>query len=79
MHGQINMYLSECLQKCSLLKNHLLKLYVRGNEHYALARGHAMLTSPEKSLLFEDVRQVLGFLEELNLTEFVVYKKLKQI
>ena len=62
-----------------MLKNHLLKLYVCGNEHYALSRGHAMLNSPEKSLLFEEVRQVLGFLEELKLTEFIVYKKLKDI
>ena len=38
-----------------------------------------MLNSPEKSLLFEEVRQVLGFLEELKLTEFIVYKKLKDI
>ena len=79
MHGQINKFLSECLQKCSLLKGHLLELYVRGNEHYALSRGLAMLCSPEKSLLFEEVRQVLGFLEELNLTEFIVYAKLKAI
>lgn len=38
-----------------------------------------MLEAPEKSLLFEDVNEVLKFMQELNLHEFSVYKKLEAL
>lgn len=77
IHMQVSACLNECLQSTSLLKDHLLELYVRQNEHFALSSGLSMLTMPEKSLLYEEVRKILDFLQELDLTEFHVYKKLK--
>lgn len=38
-----------------------------------------MLEAPEKSLLFEDVNEVLSFMQELKLYEFSVYKKLEAL
>ena len=38
-----------------------------------------MLQAPEKSLFFEEVREILSFLEELKLTEFTVYSKLNSL
>ena len=34
---------------------------------------------PEKSLLYGEVRKILDFLEELALTDYTVYKKLKEL
>ena len=38
-----------------------------------------MLSMPEKSLLYGEVRKILDFLEELALTDYTVYKKLKEL
>ena len=76
---QIETLLNECLQSTSLLKGHLLELYVRRNEHYSLSSGLQMLNMPEKSLLFEEVQKILDFLKELSLTDYTVYKKLLQL
>ena len=59
------------------MKDYLFDLFIRRNEHYSLSSGQAMLEAPEKSLLFEDVNEVLSFMQELNLHEFAVYKKLE--
>lgn len=38
-----------------------------------------MLNSPDKTLIFEEVGQVLEFLEELRLQDFVIYSKLYEL
>jgi len=77
--ARVNECLTECLQHTSLLSGCLLALYVRRNEHYALSRGSSMLSAPEKSLLYEEVQEILEYLEVLTLTDFTVYTKLKVI
>ena len=79
IHTQLATCLSESLQQTSLLKDYLFDLFIRRNEHYSLSSGQAMLEAPEKSLLFEEVNEVLGFMQELNLHEFSVYKKLEAL
>lgn len=76
---QLESCLSDCLQQSTLLKEHALKLYVLRNQHYALARALQMLSAPEKSLLFEEVREILDFLEELELCKYTVYSKVKAL
>ncbi len=38
-----------------------------------------MLQTPEKSLIFEQVKEILEFLDELKLTDFTIYSKLKEL
>ena len=76
---QIETCLSECLSQTSLIKDHILELYVRRNEHLTLLRALQMLQTPEKSLIFEEVKEILEFLGELKLTEFTIYSKLKEL
>jgi len=38
-----------------------------------------MLQAPEKSLLFEEVSEILQFMKELELGEYTVYSKLTEV
>ncbi len=44
-----------------------------------LLRALQMLQTPEKSLIFEQVKEILEFLDELKLTDFTIYSKLKEL
>ena len=44
-----------------------------------LLRAIQMLQTPEKSLIFEQVKEILEFLDELKLTDFTIYSKLKEL
>ena len=79
INNQINACLQEQLSQTNLLKDHLLELYLRRNEHFALSRGQAMLQAPAKTLIFEEVRSVLQYMQELNLTNFVAFEKLNEL